>query len=429
MMKRLFAIIPMMIAAVLCAAPTLDGTVSVFQDPTNALVTIRYAFTGEPAIVTVDIQTNGINGYASIDNTFLTNLVGDVNKKISPGSGKVITWQPADTIPGRFKVCNARAVVTLHATNSPPDYVVLDLADNGLGQGNSRVRFFPNADQIPLGVTNDIYKTRYYVMRRIHAAGIVWPMGAPDNESGRNSGLEKARPWVALSEDYYIGIYEVTQGHFKQQSTLAGVVSSKCHFNDQEDSDLRPVNNLTYTNIRASSNSWPGDNHVFPQTWAYPQFLRNRVGTKFLLDLPTEAQWEFACRAGRFDKLYYSGETEADLSRAAWYTDNVPELAPQPVGRKEPNDWGLYDMLGNVEEFCLDNFREDFGISLTTYDEVDFFGPVTDYEGNKVKKVLRGGCFKVSSEKCRSAAREWGAPGTEYDFVGFRLAMQVVYPY
>ena len=417
-------------AATLCAAPVLEGDVTVSQHPFPTLVTINYAFSGEPAIVTVDIQTNGPAGYASIDNTYLTNLVGDVNKKIEPGSGKAITWLPSATIPGRFVSPNARAVVTLHATNSPPDYIVLDLS-NATAAGAASVRFFPNAEQIPLGVTNDIYKTRYYVMRRIHAAGILWPMGAPNTESGFESGLQTARPWVALPEDYYMGIYEVTQGHFKQESTLKSVVSSKCDFTDKEDSDLRPVNKLTYTNTRASNSSWPGDNHVFPQTWAYPQFLRNRVGPKFLLDLPTEAQWEFACRSGHFDTRFHNGETEMDLARVAWYTNNVPELAPQPVGLKEPNDWGLYDMLGNVEEMCLDNYRPDYGVSQADYDGVNLTGPTTDSNGAKnARKVLRGGYFKSLPGRCRSAFREHTSnAGVEYNFIGFRLAMQVVYPY
>ena len=429
MVKRLIAFSCAMAVGAICAAPVLDGMVTVSQDPKSTLVTIRYAFTGEPAIVTVDIQTNGPAGYASIDNTFLTNLVGDVNKKIAAGSGKTITWQPADTIPGRFSSPDARAVVTLHATNSPPDYIVLDLS-NATAAGAASVRFFPNAEQIPLGVTNDIYKTRYYVMRRIHAAGVVWPMGSTASESGRESGLEATRPWVCLPEDYYMGIYEVTQGHFKQHSTLVGVVSTKCKFNDREDSDIRPVNNLTYTNIRGGNGSWPGDNHAFPQNWAYPQFLRNQVGQKFLLDLPTEAQWEFACRAGNYVTRFPNGDAQANLDEVAWYaTNTVSDLAPRPVGLKKPNAWGLYDMLGNVEEFCLDNFRADYGVGLAAYDNENFTGPATDLNGATSQKVLRGGYFTSPLGRCRLAFREYGGHGTEYNFVGFRLAMQVVYPY
>ena len=430
-MKGLIALSGVMATVALCAAPALDGDVVVAQDPANALVTIQYAFTGEPAIVTVDIQTNGPAGYVSIDSTFLTNLTGDVNRKIAPGSGKTITWQPADTIPGRFKAPDARAVVTLHATNSPPDYIVLDLS-SATAAGAASVRFFPNAAQIPMGVTNDIYKTRYYVMRRIHAAGVLWPMGAPNTESGYESSYQTARPWVALSEDYYIGIYEVTQGHFKQDTDLARAVSQNCSFTDREDSDLRPVNRLRYAYIRGTGSSWPGDNHVFPQDWAYPQFLRNRVGKKFLLDLPTEAQWEFACRAGHFDTRFYSGEAEADLSRVAWYTNNVPELAPQPVGLKSPNDWGLYDMLGNVEELCLDNYRPDYGVNQSDYNEVDMTGPSTDSNGETKMKVRRGGGYRWLPERCRSASRRNtsdAGSGSAYDYIGFRLAMQVAYPY
>jgi len=428
-MKHVLMLACSLSVAALYSVPVLEGDVTVSQHPGTMLVTINYAFSGEPAIVTVDIQTNGPSGYASIDNTFLTNLVGDVNKKVAAGAGKVITWQPAATIPGRFRAKNAKAVITLHATNSPPDYIVLDLS-NATAAGAASVRFFPNAEQIPLGVTNDIYKTRYYVMRRIHAAGVVWPMGSTASESGRESGLEATRPWVCLPEDYYMGIYEVTQGHFKQHSTLAGVVSTKCKFNDREDSDIRPVNNLTYTNIRGGNGTWPGDNHAFPQNWAYPQFLRNQVGQKFLLDLPTEAQWEFACRAGNYVTRFPNGDEQAYLDEVAWYaTNTVSDLAPRPVGLKKPNAWGLYDMLGNVEEFCLDNFRADYGVGLAAYDDENFTGPATDLNGVTSQKVLRGGYFTSPLGRCRLAFREYGGHGTEYNFVGFRLAMQVVYPY
>ena len=163
---------------------------------------------------------------------------------------------------------------------------------------------------------------------------------------------------------------------------------------------------------------------------AYPQFLRNQVGQKFLLDLPTEAQWEFACRSGNYVTRFPNGDAQANLDEVAWYaTNTVSDLAPRPVGLKKPNDWGLYDMLGNVEEFCLDNFRADYGVGLAAYDDENFTGPATDLNGETSKRVLRGGYFTSPLDRCRLAFREHGGHGTEYNFVGFRLAMQVVYPY
>jgi hypothetical protein len=126
---------------------------------------------------------------------------------VDVGTDKKIFWKPADTIPGRFRVKDVRAVVTLHATNAPPDYVVLDLSDE-TAAGQDSARFYPNAEQIPLGVTNRIYKTRYYVMRRIHAAGKPWPMGASPKDTQKTAN--EIRHLVALPNDYYIGIYEVT---------------------------------------------------------------------------------------------------------------------------------------------------------------------------------------------------------------------------
>lgn len=414
-------------------APQQDGETTVSQDAVSCLVTIGYGFKGEPAIVTLDIQTNGPSGYVSIDQTSLTNLMGDVNRVVTPGLRKQILWQPLETMSGRVHVKNVRAVVTLHATNSPPDYVVIDLKND-----RKSMRFYPNAGQIPNGVTDDIYKTRYYVMRRMHAAGVVWPMGVAKTQTARNSDTENQRPWVAIPEDYYIGIYPCTMGHFRQNGTLKGVVNDHCTFKDEADSDLLPVHHLMFYNIRGQGDTWPNsagvyDKHIFPQTWAYPQFIRNVIGTKFLLDLPTEAQWEFACRAGNYTDVYYNGgNTSNDLEKIAWHVGNVSKSRPQPVGLKDPNDWGLYDMCGNVWDLCLDLARSDYGVGRSDYDDVNFFGPAKDLNNvchGSSLRVIRGGGYKSDYRKCTSSSRSWVEGTAESDSVGMRLAMPACYPY
>jgi formylglycine-generating enzyme required for sulfatase activity len=130
------------------------------------------------------------------------------------------------------------------------------------------------------------------------------------------------------------------------------------------------------------------------------------------LQLPTEAQWEYACRAGSTTR-YHTGDTEADLDRAGWYADNSGGKL-HSVGEKEPNDFGLYDMHGNVDEWCLDGLREYQKQTVT-----DPMGPVEDSSN----RVFRGGCWDVPAQGCRSAGRNRFTPGYRHDFLGFRLVL------
>lgn len=422
------------VSAAAFAVPLQDGETTMVQDPLSCMVTITYGFRNEPAIVTVDVQTNGPAGYASIDSMCLTNLTGDVNKLVAAGVNKTIRWQPADTLPGRFRSANARAVVTLHATNSPPDYIVLDLSSE-TAVGSPSCRFYPNAEQIPLGVTNRIYKTRYYVMRRIHAAGRPWPMGARAKEPN-NTGNE-IRHWVALPEDYYLGIYEVTQGHMRNVG-LASAVTAQCD-TSVANADYCPAagvpnsvsKGITYTNIRGGNN-WPAStDHSLPQSWAYLQYFRNRVGVKLLLDLPTDAQWEYAARAGAYATAYAHGKnTTEDLGDYAWYAGSIPNgTTIQEVGTRLPNGFGLYDMFGNVGEWCLDNFLYNFGIDKADYDEVGFAGPSQDYQNGTDIKVVRGGSYADAASSLRSAYRLNKSKGSVTATIGYRMAMPIVFPY
>ena len=137
-MKKSLLLVAMSVGVVSFAAPVHDGAAVIAQDDASN-VTITYGIKDEPAIVTVDIQTNSPIGWLSIDQTWLTNVTGDVNKKVDVGTDKKIFWKPADTIPGRFRVKDVRAVVTLHATNAPPDYVVLDLSvETAAGRDSAR---------------------------------------------------------------------------------------------------------------------------------------------------------------------------------------------------------------------------------------------------------------------------------------------------
>jgi formylglycine-generating enzyme required for sulfatase activity len=132
---------------------------------------------------------------------------------------------------------------------------------------------------------------------------------------------------------------------------------------------------------------------------------------EFQVLLPTEAQWEYACRAGTTTE-YHTGDGEAALMRAGWYDGNSGDKTQQ-VGQRKPNAWGLYDMHGNVWEWCMD-WRGEY--SKTS--ETDPTGPASG-DG----RVLRGGSWNYDAAFCRSAYRNWNDPTARSVSLGFRVVV------
>ena len=131
--------------------------------------------------------------------------------------------------------------------------------------------------------------------------------------------------------------------------------------------------------------------------------------------LPTEAEWEYACRAGTTTAFFF-GDNPAKLGDYAWFEKNSGGR-PRPVGQKQPNPWGLYDMVGNVWEWCNDFYKVDY------YQESPRENPRGPSEGQN--KVLRGGAWRFSAENSRSGYRYNESPGYSdvcfgYDIYGFR---------
>ena len=129
--------------------------------------------------------------------------------------------------------------------------------------------------------------------------------------------------------------------------------------------------------------------------------------------LPTEAEWEYACRAGTTTR-FYTGDSDSDLGRAGWYHDNSG-LTTHPVGQKAPNAWGLYDMHGNVWEWCWDWYASGYYGTRPDPDS-DPMGP-----SQGTMKVLRGGCSRLTPRNCRSANRGRDYPSYRADYHGFRV--------
>ena len=431
--------------AVLAAAPqVVKDSVVLAQDPITRDARITYTLSGAPGIVTLDILTNGV----SIGAENFLNLAGDVNRKVEPGARQIVWRKPyadwASVGGGEFQ---ATAVVTAWATNSPPTYMVIDTetllpAD---------FRFYPCAEAIPGGITNNIYKTKYLAMRRVYATGVMWRMGSPMGEQDRQS--REVPHLVILTNDYYLGVYEMTQKQWENAYTVSGASGLNPRpsvFKNATDADIRPVENMQWLQLRgkggdnSGSNdegyNWPANGHKVRSDYI---FAKMRAKTGLLFDLPTEAQWEFACRAGcsLSNNVYGVGIDDLAWHSGNWRDDSVSLLAANgssnqthAVGQKLPNAWGFYDMLGNVEEWCLDRRNGASGKDFLEHNAdgtpiIEPVGPALTTNGSSMNRMRRGGSFIEGPAICRSSRSITGYSQAANNMkLGLRLWCPAVVP-
>ena len=352
---------------------------------------ITYKLNQAPAIVTVDIVTNALGGAgASIGGENLREVWGDVGRIIglkhdfsTPYEG-VIHWVPYRTafkdIDLDFAANSVKAAVTAYPTNDPPDYVVVRL-DMKESDGNaaklpqklargSGVRFYPNVESLPGGLLENLeYRENKMVLRRVPAAGVEWMMGSATNAGSRQAAYEIPR-LVMLTRDYYLGVFECTQKqrqYLNSDGSGRGAVNSHNGYKTLEEFNRTPMTGWSYNALRGESS----DTTVLSQPTSSSQLGKLRSLTKIDFDLPTNAEWEYACRAGLDGPTGIANiDIDWDVSqvcdRMAWtkvnstnVVDGVPTTGPVAhiVGLKEPNAWGFYDMLGNAWEMVVDLFQ------------------------------------------------------------------------
>ena len=406
------------------SAPVVTG-VTFDQHQQNRIVTVTYRI-DEPAIVTVDIQTNRGDGvFASIGAANLRGFVGEVNKLVTNVNENVsIIWRPDLhwNQGSRITGDNVKAVVTAWATNAPPDYMVINLIDR------DEVRYYVDVDALPYSVTDDRYKTDYLVMRRIHAAGIPWRMGSTAAENSYRQADENPHV-VTLTEDYYIGIFEFTIGQWLQLGVTSTTgVNSAGIGGAAWGNALKPATQADYKCLRGvtdSSFGWPDTGHQVKSGSAIAD-MRSKLGIE--VDLPTEAQWEYACRAGTTTAVYSRQFDEAFVASTTAYTGNTSNWNDHDVGSFAPNPWGLYDMYGSQMEQCLDAY--DASISLADLPSIDPVGvPKTGTTDTTSIRVLRGNAWNDVWYKQTSTWRSHYNETIRYITVGFRLVAPCVAPY
>ena len=354
--------------------------------PWNGLIDIDYTIVGDASglgvlIKMIDKET-GLSYYPT-----------KFYEVLSTGEGRHrVTWSTAaeglTNLVTRRMVASVALMRVLDAPVVTNDlYLVIDLS-NGPTATNYPVSYL--ADVPNGGVWPEEYKTTKLVLRKIPAGSI--------------NG-------VSISEPFYCGVFEVTQRQYELimgEKTLAFTYFP---------GDMRAVSYVSYNMIRGElvGAEWPKSCDVDATSFLWK--IRARSGL-LGLDLPTVAQWEYACRAGTTSDYNNGGSTEDDLRTLGRYSGNQDDgrggctgIGQTSVGSYAPNSWGLYDMHGNVFEWCRDY----------AYGDVSGIDPLGPSSGQC--RELRGGSWDRGAAACKSSSRSTnlGVPSYNYMDFGFRL--------
>ena len=412
-------------SASFAAVPQVTG-VTMTQATSSRLVTIEYTLADAPAVVTLDVQTNANTsaaaddpGWASIGGVAVCNAEGDVWKQVATGA-RTITWRPDLSWPDhKIEEGGARAVVTAWSLDNTPDYMVVDIAE--AAEPNTQ-KYYPAVDFLPGGILgNPDYRTTSIVMRKIMAKSVEWTMGSTPFETQRDSGIEATHK-VTLTNNYYIAVFEVTQTQWRLIQTSNPTPS---YYTDITDRAIHPVEQVCYNEIRNAANSQTANpNYEWPAEPNPNSFLgKLHTKTGILFDLPTEAQWEFAARAGNGSPKWGDGSTVLNTNPDAnlellGCCNGFPSVV---VGSFLPNTWGLYDMHGNVDEWCLDWYEANINAHEGQVN-IDSATPANNLSGVAgEKRVQRGGSWAAQAKGCRSAARASATPSSRAGYIGFRV--------
>ena len=437
-MKRMLSVLlPSAFVFCVTATPPTVTVTDFSQDSQTKLVSVSYTVDAA-SIVTPEFLADGV---ALDPSTYADSLTGTINAEVESGTTYTFNWAP-DRHGAGLDLSGKSLTVRLTAWDklTPPPYMAFDLAMPGVA------RYYASSNAVPGGVQDIRWKTDYLLMRRVPAKNVVWRMGSPDDELGHDSTWSQdSTHKVKLTCDYYIGVYPVTQ----HQHELVGNNVPGSSYTASPWYKARPVGGISYVNLRGNANgtNWPNANLDVAhgvESWSFVGKFRAVVGKA--VDLPTEAQWEYACRAGTGTGLNSGKEITnkdkcpnvAEVARYLHtggkidgvrpdYATSGPNGGSAVVGSYRPNRWGLYDMHGNIREWCLDRYAAE---SRTMSDPVlvDPVGatPETgDVNNGKVRRSMRGGGLDDAAYQCRSANRGNADADANWYILGYRLCWEI----
>lgn len=395
--------VALMMVAAFAETPTVTDVVAKQRYPWNGKVDITYTVTGNLVAAGLQTLTRPVLSVMATNRVAGTSYVA-TEDALSGDTGPTegthhVVW---DLNAQGLEFKSDDVVFIVAYTTAPfSQYCVIDLSDGAYAMSYP-VTYM---DVLPTeGFNTSEYKTTKLVLRLIEPGS--FKMGGSYA--------------VTLTKPFYCGVFEVTQSQYE---LVMGTRPS--YFTNTSYYATRPVERVSYDMIRGSlaGAGWPGSPSVDPTSFMGK--LRSKTGIDGF-DLPTEAQWEYACRAGSTTDYNngwnYTGIYEEASGRSAhlaevgryWYNggENYSQSCDTSAGTARvgsylPNAWGLYDMHGNVKEWCLDWYGDLVGGTM------DPTGP-----SSGTSRVLRGGCWRNNAGLCTSSRRFEDSPS--YD-EGFRL--------
>lgn len=447
-MKKINAFLVSVLTTAALNAAVIDQVIVRQQWPWSTDVKVEYRLLGVDADHPVDLTLKAYNG--DVELVLPSAAVKGDLYGISDGVGTIII-DPVVAF-GTEKVALANFKVKLTVSDSAENigevvYKVFDLlsgdctditrADLYNGKYGAYETEFSAVGKdfntelddvlIWTGVTNDVaYKTSKMVMRKIPAKGKSYTM-LPGTVNAHT---------VSFTNDYFVSVFELTEGQWLSivtNTTVSKWVTDTMYFTNELYRYTRPMTGNFCNQMRGSA-SWPTGGHENVDSNFPLQRFRERIHVDSL-DLLTEALWEYAARAGAWSADLPSGLAKSDANRnkiSRWrfnaksnpYSGTMVDKNSDPtdgtneVGSYAPNAWGLYDVLGNVAEWCLDVWAGD----ITDLTGDDPWGPPVDTAN---KHVYRGGHYYDSPVYPELNKREGGDRSWNWSGIGFRLCLTV----
>ena len=398
MKKKVLAVAAALCALAVSAAVAVKDVSCRQRYPWNGLVDIDYTVESSDAAADVYVFPEGVDNDSGALLQMRTLSGEGANGPVKPGTRRM-TWDAAKDQPN-FNTTSFSVKMT--AVSGAAPYLVIDLS-GGANVASYPVRFAAAGPDL----ANDTCRTTELWLKLVLPG--TFTMGSPVGEVGRQSN--ETQHSVTLTKPFYMGVFQMTQ---KQYTLVMG--SNPSYYRG----DTRPVEQVPYNDIRGTllGANWPA--HAQVDATSFLGKIRARTALNF--DLPTEAQWEYACRAGTTTALnngrdLSSTGQDAAMDEVGRYSYNQNDgkggysSAHTKVGSYVPNAWGLYDMHGNVYEWCLDWYGNYATGAVTN--------PVGPASGSN--RVLRGGYYYGNAQCCRSAYRNYDSPSYGNSYFGFRL--------
>ena len=392
------------------------GNVAFTQDEATHDVTVTYDLTtgdGEPAFVSLDVLTNGV----SVGATHVKKVSGDVSTTpadtaslVEPGTGRSITWKARADLPN-VGLANAAVRVTAIATNHFEGlYMVVDLS-----RGTDSTYWPVQYTACKPDTNSPAFYTTELWLRRVPAGTFAMGYGT----SGDSAPVHN----VTLSRDFYCGVLPVTR---KQHALIKGAWPN----GEDESMGRYPVSCVRY-NYDIRHGDWPNEGDT-PSATSAVGLLRAKAQLTF--DIPTEAQWEYACRAGNSGNTLNEGSPWKNEStvrgnnsvgygplgwgqaNSGWLSDNNAEWS-HPVALLKPSSWDFYDFYGNVNEWCRDWYAAYSADAVT-----DPAGPTSGSY-----RVTRGGSYRLNADALNSYYRRHNQTSTTMtssEQYGYRLVVE-----